>query len=140
MDFPSGVLDAPAIHGQAPTSPGVNPDWFRSRDVSLMPSYYAGHPLPTTAFRPDLNFINRPPSTNVVDQRYMTSPNNPFMSAAQRFSMDRGYYIPHTTPPLERPNINLSPAELERVNREFEEYIRRNKQNEQATTGQATHR
>src|SRR5258708_15507932 len=130
LDFPSGIMDAPAIHSQASTVPGPGaPVWWNNRDVSLMPRYYAGHPLPTTAFRPDPNFISRPPSTNVVDQRYMTSPNNPFMNAAQRFSMDRGYYIPHPTP-----------AELERLNRAFEEYIRRNKQNDQATIAQATHR
>ncbi len=143
MDFPSGILDAPAIHRQVSTVPSGVPDWWHNRDVSLAaPRFYAGHPPPTTAFQPNINFVNRPESANVIDQRYMTSPNNPFMNAAQRFSVDRGYYIPHTTPLSERPNINLSPAEIEKLNKAFEEYIRRNKEqeNEQATSGQATHR
>jgi hypothetical protein len=63
---------------------------------------------------------------NVEDRTYMTSPYNPFTKAADRFSITKGYYIPHTTPTTERPTINLSPAELEKLNKAFEEYIRQN--------------
>ena len=34
-----------------------------------------------------------PLGPNIEDRRYMTSPNNPFMKAADRFSQTGGYYI-----------------------------------------------
>ncbi len=80
----------------------------------------SGATLPKFIFTLPMNPLTRPASAAVEDRRYMTSPYNPFMRAANHFSMTKGYYI--------NPEEVLRMLTIEQANRDFEAYIKNNKQ------------
>jgi hypothetical protein len=115
LDFASGILDPQAFDNVPPIQ--------KQQDVPIQGGYQPDLPAPTTSFRPNPNFVrghDRAPmdfwsakllgepmwSGPVEDRRYMTSPNNPFMKAADRFSMTKGAYM--SNPPEAKLIAHLS--------------------------------
>lgn len=113
LDFPSGIMDVPAIYQQqdaairGPFAPTARAD----------PTFGT---IPKFTYTLPMRPLTRPESENVQDRRYMTSSNNPFMKAANHFSMTRGYYI--------NPEEVARMVAIQKANRDFEEYVRKQKE------------
>jgi hypothetical protein len=96
----AGLLDILPAGGTSLLS-DIAPPWWHDQDVLIRGTqggrlYYGG--IGPSAWAPSGYEVNpavplRQPSANVEDRRYMTSKYNPFMSAADHFSMTKGYYL-----------------------------------------------
>jgi hypothetical protein len=84
----AGLFDSPAA------SEALDPDYnpaYRRQDVPIREFPH----VPIPGFLPLSDYLAwAPPHTGrIEDRRYMTSPLNPFLWAADRLSATRGYYI-----------------------------------------------